>query len=442
MKLFENKVGRPTNEIIKKRKSFMYMVAFLIMATVTAGSIILTSSAGNKKIKDFNKLGANVTTDKLDTALNTISNNIEFSYEIKQNGKDLKKVPNEKNSYITDSLASYEIDYNIKNNNSKSIYYILETQKGVNETGSSIELNNYGGVLAGNTRNAKPDVIFIPETDYIGLNTVYFNFKFFESKTDYEKYIKDKSTANKALPKDIQIKVLYSENFVYVDNYANPLANGNEKAISSNYTVSNYEVNKFQSLEITHRLYNYSNTNYYYRWFTYKDDGISKSKLNYVGDCYSLKSMTLKVSKPTLKVSSSHPKRAGVMKIYNSIKKNCTNDKYGTSNEGVIARRDTIVKFKNSVTKNNITININDMTINSVKFTVSTKNKKIKYCKLYKNNNDKYKEVSKFPSNSASYKNKNKITLSRTNLTKNSEYKITCTASDDKTSSLIFETLN
>ena len=51
MKLFENGVGRPSNETIRKRRIFIASIVAMVALILTVGGVLLTNSFNEKELQ-------------------------------------------------------------------------------------------------------------------------------------------------------------------------------------------------------------------------------------------------------------------------------------------------------------------------------------------------------------------------------------------------------
>ena len=139
MKLFENGIGRPSNETIRKRRTFYAVLALAIVFTVMQGTL-LTS-----KIIELNKLKGEISNTKSKISIvkfkyssgtwKKLDGNIEVYTKSVSGLKDIlfneyqNHISNE-SIFITNKKGNQEFTINVKNNNNFSVFYSLEGKDG------------------------------------------------------------------------------------------------------------------------------------------------------------------------------------------------------------------------------------------------------------------------------------------------------------------------
>ena len=108
MELFENGVGRPTNEIKKKRRNFVFAVIAAVVVVAGLTTSILTSNVNSKKLKGVPIYSAVVSYSKKNSASTTSINLSSYPNLKKIELYNLKKLKSVKTSY-TYSLLSLNL---------------------------------------------------------------------------------------------------------------------------------------------------------------------------------------------------------------------------------------------------------------------------------------------------------------------------------------------
>ena len=131
MKVFENKVGRPSNEIIAKRKKIKIMIASIVIAliAVIAGLVYKTFFSINPI--EGNELNATPATNKF--SVENIGNNCYTIYSPTDAKNWRVQVYYKKSSALTYGSNKF-IQYNHYNDNVKSQKICLTKQKNAQET--------------------------------------------------------------------------------------------------------------------------------------------------------------------------------------------------------------------------------------------------------------------------------------------------------------------
>lgn len=313
MKLFENKIGRPSNDILEKRKSFVYMTAFVVASIITATSIILTSSYS---ISELNKLdmssnsnsssnlsklkgAAGITTT---TNTNSLNNNILIKYDMPVT--------------IVNKVGKQKVEVTIINKTNSKKYYRMFSYTN--------SLNKKTGQTACLTINPNSTTKINKTINIKNLNSTYFvKSKVYANISDCKK---DSSGMSKALANDTKRFVgLKVTTKIKIETTEDKPVYNKEKNVYEVKNVGNYQV-KFERS---------SNTSgeFYYRIFTYQElDAKSNPSSN--SGCKKGK-VTMKNINMNISLTKLSNKRSIAYKEY-SDQKSCISDVKGKNTNNVI----------------------------------------------------------------------------------------------------------
>ena len=298
MKLFENKVGRPSNEIKRKRKIFYFIIALVFFSLV--GCIVILNV-------NFNKiLGA------------TTSNSVVFDIAGTNTGLQFDGTYYAKNNYnLTTNKIGNGIVFTSENEDTiinfrarfpKSVYdvgqYKLNGKKH-----DYIRFVSYGD---NNKVIAKSSMSKVTQSTYSYKFKITKNVRYITAEI-YSANASDTGASNRMVQKKIRVanrcKVTISP------------ASGRLVANSNGvYNVTNYSNYKSNV-----NIINSSGLPLYYRWFTYSSLNPSKNNISYKGTCKKFNNKSLNVNGLGLTVSESYPERSGRIKVYEN-KSACEKD--------------------------------------------------------------------------------------------------------------------
>ena len=296
MKLFKNSVGRPSNEVKRKRKLFysLIVVVFicLIGLTVALGFNInnIRGAASNKVIFDiagvngrlqfkerfYAKNNRDLTTDKIGTGVvfTSENENTVINYRV--------RFPK----------AIYEVgNYSLNGKKHEYIQFVSYDASGKVITKCPMtkvtkEAYSYGFKITKNVRYISAEIYSANEAD-TGART-----------------------------RMIQKKIRVANRSNVVIKSASGRLTPNSKGV---YNVTNYG-NYVNNAYIT----NYGGVTLYYRWFTYSTLNPSKNAVSYRGPCRAF-NKNISLNNLGLSVSASYPERSGRIKIYET-KNSCEKD--------------------------------------------------------------------------------------------------------------------
>lgn len=428
MKLFKNKVGRPSNDVKKKRMIFYVALVLAGLFTFLQGVLLTSKIIELKKIKGA--VAENELIDEVDWGdEEEFVENTIFLVDFDSSSKNVKKftcVNCGFESFIVNKLGKYKVNFTIENKDDYDKNYQIRF-------GSGEEYKNIKSIkVSKNSKVSSNITIDInKEIPFYGLSLNIMD--------GYLQYVSD-------------FPIYYNKNFSLIDTYIDDtkLHYEKENAIiekNSSYVIYNYYVDSYLKEKIPLQIENQSDKNQYYRFHTYKTNSVSSKTYNVSGECKTIKSKQGVIYLPTLTMSKKYPNRAGVLKVY-SNKEACMSDKDGLSNKDVINKvRINVVTRNNttkssklpSISKNGMTIKISKITNNSVKFTAKTSAKTFRSCTIYKRPASYSSIVTRYPDSKTNYKNKNNLTISNSKLKSKTNYQIQC-ASNGKITSLNFTT--
>ena len=282
MKLFENGVGRPSNDTIKKRRIF-YVILFLCVALILCiGTYLLTN------INNFNMLKSNV----------SIDNAVNFIFTAKENRSskttELEKVIGVNDEQIFSGRLSndYLLELHLKNNSKSELYYRIYYY-----TKDEISKNTYDF-------STKCEKVKVGENVFKDANVISINSnvpirkvlaKVFLSKSSCQSDTYGIINENNSISKSV---VLYNKlSAVHIVKFVNSMLSNDSKN-HINYKVVKYGESlytpsanvpvgySFNGWKISKKL---NNDNYYYGYDRknklgwYKQSGIKKYYLYSVG---------------------------------------------------------------------------------------------------------------------------------------------------------------
>ncbi len=303
MGVFKNGVGRPSNETIKKRRIIYVLSALAVVAAIASTAYMLNSSFSSKKIKgDADGFSYS---DHMTKAKNGIyyevleSKNVKLPYS----GRALVRPSNE------------GVNIRISNSNSYDIYYRI------------VDRGDYEKLREGKLNAKSKSVINIKNIKHS------FWLEFSASKTNDFKNM---------LVWGDPFAIDVTKSFVTYDkwytNYNHSL--GVRKADYLNNNSMNYFV-----------LNNYSNNNYYYKIFLYRDTKVNGTKLASRGKCKLLKANSeLKDNdRKTMLINEKNKKGTYQIKLYKN-KSACNSDTLGVTRYNVV---ETLYKESMTYVKEN-----------------------------------------------------------------------------------------
>ena len=238
MGVFKNGVGRPSNETIKKRKIIYVLSALAVVAAIASTAYMLNSSFSSKKISG-----------------NVINTGKGITYEVLEN----KNVIAYSKVYYYIKPSEDGVDIKISNNNNYNMYYKFE----YDETGSVFK-SGYIKAKSNNTINIKN-----PKESYV-------RFSVYKTENDL------KNNTNIVCFETLVFDI--TKSFVVLDgdigDTDDPLFYMKPPVTRKETTFGNFNYNKIR---------NYSDRDYYYRIFLYKDTKVNGTKLASRGKCKIIK---------------------------------------------------------------------------------------------------------------------------------------------------------
>lgn len=419
MKLFENGIGRPSNETIRKRRTFYAVLALAIVFTVMQGTL-LTS-----KIIELNKLKGEISNTKSKISIvkfkyssgtwKKLDGNIEVYTKSVSGLKDIlfneyqNHISNE-SIFITNKKGNQEFTINVKNNNNFSVFYSLE-----GKDGKQLE---QGEIKAKQTLTMKKTL-----TTSGNQNSISFkysnNLQYLSNCKEeiYDSDVEDSTNSNENNCKgsymhgDYYINLLYNKQLIYLDN------------------------------EDNFSFYNSSSKKYYLRVFEYNNSAsATKASLSKKTSCISVSKNVYSKELTINTFEENISKKKKIMKIYKT-KSACEKDLYGISKTSVVGKSEyNLVNDKlPQIEKNNIKLVVNKVDTKTVEIVATTKNKTFKSCTLY-NTPASYKNIIKrYPNAKNDFTKTKKVRITYKNLKPNTKYEVQC-ASGGKNVALQFYT--
>lgn len=326
--IFKNKVGRPSNETIKKRRIFCILAILVICALLIYLFIYLFN---------ISKLSGSI----LDA---------------------LKPVDISVTSNVTvDKYQNYATDYTLKNNIGLTYYYKWFTYSDSNAKGSV----TYVGDCTSFKKTVKLSPTLNVSEDYPNRSGKYRIYLLKSACTsDTKGTSKIGYTTEKLV--NVSYKTVSSGNTTTKTTTATTKKLSLKEQLKIAVDKANVVLDEYQQYKSKFTLNNLTGKTYYYRWFKYVKS-ISTSNLEKVGDCTSYKK-TKNLTR-SLTVSQSNPIRLGKFKVYSS-KSACTSDKKGTSSSNVVTEQSISVKYYDNpserTNKNNGLLDSKEVTYNKI----------------------------------------------------------------------------
>lgn len=292
--IFKNKVGRPTNDVLKKRKIF-YSVILIIIIFFVGFLLTKFNIIRNKGLK------ANIA--------NVNSKNFIINVEM-TNGDGLSKTKitkgykYEKNAY---GYGEYGVNININNISPETLYgrwfTYASDDTSVNPTYASPSCNTLG------LYNSTPSISFSSASDNkrAGRYKIYSSLKSCED----DKYAK-------------KTKDVYKDYIaVYKLNSSKEKLNVEITKLAGTVNSSGVIPLKAGSHDVSFKIINETNSKKYYRWALYKDLVKNPGNIIYDGGCVAFNKTGDRTYRAT--ISDELPARIGVLRVYDT-ELQCRND--------------------------------------------------------------------------------------------------------------------
>ena len=250
-------------------------------------------------------------------SLTDIKNKVDIVYKLP--GK-----PNSKGVVLFDSLGEKNVGYTLINSTNEKLYYKWTTYNTHEVRSGNIA---YPGKCLAYDKNITGSVslkLFKDESaNRAGL------FRIYASESDCKD---DKNTTSKHFIKEK--RVYYSLN--NLDNLLEVTATPSGDSKGINY------VSKEKDYTTRFKLLNLTDSTYYYRWFTFKNNYQNSNEISYPGECIAYNNNV--IVNGGLGVYNSYPNRLGVLKVYKN-KNACDIDDTSTSTKDVVLTKRTYYRL-------------------------------------------------------------------------------------------------
>ena len=333
MKLFENRVGRPSNKTIKRRKIFYAVITVMVLAIILSTVYMLNSALNTKKIKGLSRPKVvNTPTFEIvgvDTALKIGDKSYKMGEYVETNQinndiqNDLILVPSGKKIGLNGRFP-------------KTFYNKIFKNKFVYKVGAYDKNDN----LIGNINSIKIDKQDNQFNFVINQNVSYIKATVTVDILGYE--------SNPILEDKIYVSTISETKKINIEYKDIDGIKANDKGIFETPTYgakSSYAV-----------ISNPNNQTLYYRWYTYPSFNTNVNpSYNSMRDDYCVASSdsTIIVKYALgLSVTKSSPERSGLVRVYLN-KEQCMKDRNAKDASAV---KEKFVKYKyNASSKNEIT---------------------------------------------------------------------------------------
>lgn len=343
MKLFENGVGRPSNETKRKRGVVYALLSLLVVMMLMMTSFMLNSALNMEKVSGSTKLG--------EFFSNLIKQNPEqygkrnkISVKLEDNSGNATK--NENGVYIVSKPGDYTPTVTITQKRNKKIYYRWFTYKGLNAK------SNYWSDIcrvATGKEYVKNDIEYLTVNNEGILSMRSGKIKLYLTKKSCEND-KDGKNSNKVITSDVINYKYFNESATTKKKNIVEINLKDKSGLESNNNI--VTVSKTGDYYVEAVVKQSENANLYYRWDTF--NGVSANKHVYVDTsshgnysfCSSFRDKKIIFSSlESLEFTDKNNPRSGKFSIYKS-KNDCINNKNSVKS-AVIG-----YKFKNSDQEN------------------------------------------------------------------------------------------
>lgn len=340
MKLFENGVGRPSNETLKKRRVFILVAVLIVIGLIAGVTYVLTTTSTEKTTgSTFNsKYGS--------TTATLVGTNIVKILERKMTGDGSDSVTVDGGidndgiiDYILGKDSNISITYKIKNTTKVTLYYAFSSDDDVLKSGT---------IKAGKTLSG----VFKTKVKYENNKTKRLHFA-----VSGQQYLKgDESLGGIAeLIRPFSYHYVFHCNKYYIhadddiyklyENKASPITYKADTFTVGNTIINDVPVDDSGSsssdkvyYSSQFHLFNRSVLTRYYKLFSYENvsyDKLNSAKGSSDGNCSGVFALSNKYTNRIKTMVNSNKTGTLRVKVYDKLS-NCKKDTSGTSSKGVV----------------------------------------------------------------------------------------------------------